>query len=117
MNAPLQADAAFTKSQCNNGVQLATKHGLRYYYNGTAATVAKAPTLDATIEALAELRSAGVNVLVGCTYMSTTVQILAALEARANFSAMSQRRIGYASAIHQLLISCSSAVDQLFISC
>ena len=62
-------------------MQLATKHSLRYYYNGSAATVAKAPTLAATIGVLQELRAAGVNVLVGCTYMSTTVKILEALEA------------------------------------
>jgi len=81
----IQADTLFAKSQCANGEALGAKHGFEVARDGAGValivTIPKAPTdTNEVDDALRQLRDAGVNVLVGCTYLSTTKAIIAALE-------------------------------------
>jgi hypothetical protein len=81
----IQADAVFTIGTCVHTVQQVIDAGLQMAPGANGedhliTTVPKVPTLEATMNALRELRDSGVNVLVGCTYSSTGQQIIAALE-------------------------------------
>ncbi|KAL1519101.1 hypothetical protein AB1Y20_003366 [Prymnesium parvum] len=74
----VQADTLFTRAQCAGAPAAAAAAGLLLH--APTATVRREPD-DAALDALlGGYAAAGVQVLVGCTYFSTALAIIAALE-------------------------------------
>eukprot|EP00966_Prymnesium_polylepis_P324692 7380713-Prymnesium_polylepis.1 len=75
----LQADTVFTRAQCEMAPAHAVATGMKLA-DPHMATVAREPDPDALDALLRAYQSAGVNVLVGCTYHSTATALVDALE-------------------------------------